>query len=65
MTRTVVLPLPSPNYDIQNERVNRRTTEQHIEDIYTLIETIQLRKEKLSSLSERRSQFLLMGAGNV
>jgi hypothetical protein len=59
------LPVAPSQYDMSNEQTTRRTIEQNLEDAEAKADGAILKKDKLSSLSLRRFQFLLMGAGNV
>tara|TARA_R110000824_G_scaffold285070_1_gene473218 strand:+ start:442 stop:645 length:204 start_codon:yes stop_codon:yes gene_type:complete len=60
--KTLTLPIPSFEYDENNESITRRTLEQSIEDLNVKLIRIQRMQESVSSKSVRRHQFLLMGA---
>ena len=64
MARYIALPVATPEYDRENERVTRRSLEQSLQDANSNIEGNRDKTNKLSSLALRRFQFLLMGAGN-
>jgi hypothetical protein len=59
------LPVAQLQYDVNNEQTTRRTIEQNLEDAEAKADRAIAKTDKLSSLSLRRFQFLLMGAGNV
>lgn len=59
------LPVAPPTYSQVNEQTMRRTVEQVIQDTNGKIDRSVSKDDKLTSLSLRRFQFLLMGAGNV
>ena len=59
------LPVAASQYDLHNEQTTRRTIEQNLQDAEAKVDRAILKEDKLSSLSLRRFQFLLMGAGNV
>jgi hypothetical protein len=58
------LPVAPQEYDRTNEQTTRRTVEQNAQDIEARLDRSIRKIDKLSSLSIRRFQFLLMGAGN-
>lgn len=62
MPKTATIPTPQPQYDLQDQIISRRTTEQLIQEAFVDIENNQDKKSKTSSLALRRFQFLLMGA---
>lgn len=64
MARIPTLPATSQEYNAENERVSRRSTEQFLQDAFVQIDNAQSKSDKTSSLSLRRFQFLLMGASN-
>ena len=59
--KTIALPLPSQEFDSNNEAVTRRLIEQAIEEINTKITLINRMKSTTISKASRRQQFLLMG----
>ena len=59
------LPVAQLQYDSINEQTTRRTVELNQQDTETRLDALTSKTDKLSSLSLRRFQFLLMGAGNV
>ncbi len=59
------LPVAQLQYDSVNEQTTRRTVELNQQDTETRLDSAISKTDKLSSLSLRRFQFLLMGAGNV
>ncbi len=59
------LPVAQLQYEVNNEQTTRRTIEQNIQDVDAKLDRSINKSDKLSSLSLRRFQFLLMGAGNV
>jgi hypothetical protein len=60
--RNISLPLPSPEYDSNDEAVTRRILEQTIEDLNIKITRVQLLQDTMTSKAMKRHQFLLMGA---
>lgn len=61
---TQPLPVAPAVYDQINEQTTRRTVEQIAQDVDSKLDRSISKDDKLSSLSLRRFQFLLMGAGN-
>tara|TARA_R100000544_G_C2224641_1_gene59843 strand:+ start:1823 stop:2026 length:204 start_codon:yes stop_codon:yes gene_type:complete len=59
--KTIALPLPTIEYDTNNEAVTRRTIEQAIEDLNNKIITVQKMQSPLTSKASKKHQFLLMG----
>jgi len=59
--KTIALPLPSQEFDQNNEGVTRRLIEQAIEDINARITLTDKMKSTTISKASRRQQFLLMG----
>ena len=59
--KTIALPLPSQEFDANNEAVTRRIIEQAIQDINVKITLIDRMKSTTSSKASKRHQFLLMG----
>lgn len=64
MAKTATIPVPTSNYDLHDQIVSRRTTEQLLQEAFNDSEDDRLKRNKESSLAIRRFQFLLMGAGN-
>ena len=62
MAKIATLPLTAKQYDQQNEQLTRRTIEQALQAIRDDLTRIELKKDKVSSLSLRRFQFLHMGS---
>ena len=62
---SVPLPIPSPEYDLEDQAVTRRLTEQAIQDINADSGNLQTLQQSVISKSVRRHQFLLMGASSV
>ena len=60
--RTNPLPLPSEEYDSENEQTMRRTVEFALQNIENDVLVAKTQGDKPSSLAMRRFQFLLMGA---
>ena len=60
--RTNPLPLPSEEYDSENEQTMRRTVEFALQNIENDVLVAKTQSDKPSSLAMRRFQFLLMGA---
>ena len=58
---TIALPLPSQEFDANNEAVTRRIIEQAIQDINVKITLIDRMKSTTISKATKRHQFLLMG----
>ena len=63
--KTIVLPIPNPEYDANEETVNRRILEQAIEDLNVRLTRVQRLQESITSKASRRHQFLLMGVKHV
>ena len=59
--KTIALPLPSQEFDSNNEAVTRRLIEQALEEINTKITLLDRMKSTTISKASRRQQFLLMG----
>ena len=59
--KTIAFPLPSQEFDPNNEAVTRRLIEQAIEEINTKITLINRMKSTTISKASKRHQFLLMG----
>ena len=59
--KTIALPLPSQEFDANNEAVTRRIIEQAIQDINVKITLIDKMKSTTISKAIKRHQFLLMG----
>ena len=59
--KTIALPLPSQEFDPNNEALTRRTIEQAIEDINVKIINVQRMQSTVTSKASKRHQFLLMG----
>ena len=63
---SIPLPIPTPEYVMDNELITRRTIEQIIQDIHSDIGLIDELKSAIVSKAMRRHQFLLMWSkGNV
>ena len=60
--KTIALPIPSAEYDANEESVNRRILEQAIEDLTVKITRAERMQESVASKAAKRHQFLLMGA---
>ena len=56
------LPIPSQQYDSQNEYVTRRTIEQSVQDLNNDVGLLNELSDTIVSKAIRRHQFLLMGA---
>ena len=56
------LPVPLPYYDAANESVQRKASEQYLQDLRADILDGRKKTARDESLSLRRFQFLLMGA---
>jgi hypothetical protein len=61
-TRQNPLPVPTPEYDVNNEATTRRTIEQAMDQIENDVNVAKTQGDKSGSLAMRRFQFLLMGA---
>ena len=61
---TVPLPLPTLEYQQQDQFILRRTIEQAIQDIHQEIGNVKRVQNSISSKATRRHQFLLMGVTN-
>ena len=61
-TRQNPLPVPTPEYDVNNEATTRRTIEQALDQIENDVNLAKTQGDKPVSLAMRRFQFLLMGA---
>jgi hypothetical protein len=61
-TRQNPLPVPTPEYDVNNEAITRRTIEQAMNQIENDVNLAKTQGDKSGSLAMRRFQFLLMGA---
>jgi hypothetical protein len=61
-TRQNPLPVPAPEYDVNNEAITRRTIEQAMDQIENDVSLAKTQGDKSGSLAMRRFQFLLMGA---
>ncbi len=61
-TRQNPLPVPTPDYDVNNEATTRRTIEQALDQIENDVNLAKTQGDKPGSLAMRRFQFLLMGA---
>ena len=61
-TRQNPLPVPTPEYDVNNEAITRRTIEQAMDKIENDVNLAKTQGDKSGSLAMRRFQFLLMGA---
>jgi len=62
MTIVATLPLAGAEYSQTNEHRARRTIEQELQSIRDDLTRLELQKDKVSSLSQRRFQFLHMGS---
>ena len=62
MTKTFPLQQPLAEYNQNEEQGFRFQVNTNLGELSQDIERVQLKKEKLSSLSIKRYQFLLMGA---
>jgi hypothetical protein len=62
---SVPLPIPSPEYSLEDQAVTRRLTEQAIQDINADSGNLQTLQQSVISKSVRRHQFLLMGGSSV
>tara|TARA_Y100000114_G_scaffold30786_1_gene26381 strand:+ start:2410 stop:2604 length:195 start_codon:yes stop_codon:yes gene_type:complete len=61
-TRQNPLPVPTPDYNVNNEATTRRTIEQALDQIENDVNLAKTQGDKPGSLAMRRFQFLLMGA---
>ena len=61
-SETTTLPAAMAEYDVHNEQVMRRVIEHALLDLRTDIIDNRDMTDKTASLSQRRMQFLLMGA---
>ena len=61
-TRQNPLPVPTPDYDVNNDATTRRTIEQALDQIENDVNLAKTQGDKPGSLAMRRFQFLLMGA---
>lgn len=61
-SETTTLPAVTPEYDLHNEQVMRRVVEHALFDLRNDIIDSRDMMDKPASLSQRRVQFLLMGA---
>ena len=61
-SETTTLPTVTPEYDLHNEQVMRRVAEHALADLRADIVDSRDMTDKIASLSQRRVQFLLMGA---
>tara|TARA_R110000824_G_scaffold76159_1_gene193062 strand:- start:801 stop:1004 length:204 start_codon:yes stop_codon:yes gene_type:complete len=59
--KTIALPLPSQEFDSNNEAVTRRIIEQTLQDINTKIVLLDRMQSTTISKASKRHQFLLMG----
>lgn len=59
--KNIALPIPSLEYDNNNEAVTRRTLEQAIQDLNNKIITVQKMQSPVTSKASKKHQFLLMG----
>ena len=59
--KNIALPIPSLEYDNNNEAVTRRTLEQAIQDLNNKIITVQKMQSPVTSKASKNHQFLLMG----
>ena len=59
--KTIALPLPLQEYNLNNEALTRRSIEQAIENLNVKIITIQRMQSTVTSKASKRHQFLLMG----
>ena len=60
--RNQPLPVPTQEYDQQNEALTRRNLEVALQTIANDVDLAKTQGDKPSSLAMRRFQFLLMGA---
>ena len=63
--KTIALPLPSQEFDSNNEAVTRRIIEQTLQDINTKIVLLDRMQSTTISKASKRHQFLLMGMKHV
>jgi|TARA_R100001224_G_scaffold73291_1_gene44870 hypothetical protein len=59
--KTIALPLPTREYDTDNEAITRRVLEQAIADLNNKIITVQKMQSPVTSKASKKHQFLLMG----
>tara|TARA_R100000773_G_C4127281_1_gene59812 strand:+ start:316 stop:519 length:204 start_codon:yes stop_codon:yes gene_type:complete len=59
--KSIVLPIPKQEYDVTEEALSRRITEQAIEDLAVQIRRLSKLQDVVSSKAVKRQQFLLMG----
>ena len=59
--KNIALPIPTLEYDNNNEAVTRRTLEQAIQDLNNKIITVQKMQSPVTSKASKKHQFLLMG----
>ena len=58
--KNIALPIPSLEYDNNNEAVTRRTLEQAIQELNNKIITVQKMQSPVTSKASKKHQFLLM-----
>ena len=58
------LNVATEEYEQVNEGISRRTIEQNFQDVSSDIHSVKTQSDRDSSLSLRKSQFLLLGASN-
>ena len=61
-SKTIPLPLATPEYEQQNESITRLTIQQALQEIENDVTLAKTQGDKDGSLAMRRFQFLLMGA---
>tara|TARA_Y100000361_G_C11110344_1_gene317211 strand:- start:452 stop:655 length:204 start_codon:yes stop_codon:yes gene_type:complete len=59
--KNIVLPIPRQEYDVTEETVSRRITEQAIQDLAIQVSKLSKLQDVVSSKAVKRQQFLLMG----
>ena len=59
--KSIVLPIPRQEYDVTEETVSRRITEQAIQDLAIKVNKLSKLQDVVSSKAVKRQQFLLMG----
>tara|TARA_B100001093_G_scaffold107656_1_gene99908 strand:- start:275 stop:478 length:204 start_codon:yes stop_codon:yes gene_type:complete len=59
--KSIALPLPTREYDTDNEAITRRVLEQAIADLNNKIITVQKMQSPVTSKASKKHQFLLMG----
>jgi len=59
--KTIALPIPGFEYDVNEESVTRRILEQAIEDLTVKVTRVERMQESVASKATKRHQFLLMG----